>query len=116
MDNDYLWPVFFICHNRIMDAKADPKEWFNNFRDSMCDLIQEAKKQKRMIQGIAVSQSIYDRMSEALGHRPNQLLGYRLEVAEFEEEETLKELMREADLDGEYEVEGYVDLIEVPLN
>lgn len=116
MDKDCLWPVFFICHTRTMNVRSDPKEWFNNFRESMADLIDEAKKQKRMIQGIAVSQSIYDRMSEALGHRPNQLLGYRLEVAEFEEEETLKELIREVDLDKEYEVEGYVDLIEVPLN
>lgn len=96
--------------------KKSPKEWFNNFRDSMSDLIVEAKKQKRMIQGIAVSQGIYDRMSEALGHRPNQLLGYKLEVAEFEEEENLRQIFEENGLDGEYEVEGYVDLIEVPLN
>lgn len=115
MDKDYLWPVFFICHTNHM-KRPSSVEWFNNFRESMSELIIEAKKQKRMIQGIAVSQSIYDKMSEALGHRPNQLLGYRLEVAEFEEEEALKELMREADLDGEYEVEGYVDLLEVPLN
>lgn len=98
-----------------MNGKT-PKEWFRNFSASMSEMIDEAKKQKRMIRGIAVSQGIYDKMSEALGHRPNSLLGYKLEVTAFEEEETLREILAQNDMEDEYEVEGYVELIEIPLN
>lgn len=92
------------------------KTWLSNFIDSMGDMIAEAKKQKRMIKGIAVSQDIFDKMTEALGHRPNNILGYKLEVAKFEEEETLREILAANDMEDEYEVEGYVELIEIPLN
>lgn len=93
-----------------------PQEWYSNFVHSMSDIIEEAIKNKRQIRGVAISQDLYDKMTEALGHRPNNILGYKLEVQEFEEEQKLKELIDEYGLEGEYEVEGYVDLIEIPLN
>jgi hypothetical protein len=92
------------------------QEWYKNFVQSISEIIEEAIKNKRRIQGIAISQDLMDKMSEALGHRPNNILGYKLEVQDFEEEQALKDLIAEHGLEGEYEVEGYFDIIDQPLN
>jgi hypothetical protein len=83
--------------------KAPESKWLKNFTRSAGELIEEQTAAGYKIQGFIMTMGIYERLSQALGYDPTDLLGYVIEILEQTEEE--------------YEEEGDMVLIKgQPLN
>lgn len=66
-------------------------EWLKNFTRSAGELIAEQTAAGYKIQGFIMTLGIYDKLSDALGYDPTDLLGYVIEILEQTEEEHEKE-------------------------
>lgn len=66
-------------------------EWLKNFTRSAGELIAEQTAAGYKIQGFIMTLGIYDKLSNALGYDPTDLLGYVIEILEQTEEEHEKE-------------------------
>lgn len=64
--------------------KIDPMVWFHNFKGSVGELIEAHLQCGYTVKQILVSEKIYRRCTEALGHEPDNILGYTLAVVDFE--------------------------------
>lgn len=103
--------------------KAQPQVWYYNFSSSVAAMIDEYKKAGYVVRAVKVSPSIYNKIANILGHEPDNMLGYKLEVMWDEEyiSEKLKS-MHEDELENEDEAitnddcEGYVGLRADPIN
>lgn len=83
--------------------KVPDSKWLKNFTKSAGVLVEEQIAAGYKVQGFIMTIGIYNRLSEALGYDPTDLLGYVIEILQQTEEE--------------YEEEGDMVLIKgQPLN
>lgn len=64
-------------------AKVDPLVWYNNFKNSVAELIAETKAEAHRVEAIAMTDDIFRKCTEALGYEPDNLFGYKIEVVEL---------------------------------
>jgi hypothetical protein len=71
--------------------KVPESTWLRNFTKSAGELIEEQANAGYKVQGFIMTIGIYDRLSNALGYEPTDLLGYVIEILEQTEAEFEKE-------------------------
>lgn len=93
-------------------TKVDPQVWIYNFTLGVAALIKEEIESGYSVKAVVVSASIFKKLTLALGHEPNSICGYVLEV--LDENKFI--------IDDDYEnlsktdVDGYVGLKSHALN
>lgn len=66
--------------------KIKPSVWLNNFKVSLNKLINDEILVGKKVTGIIMSVKIYNKLSNELGYKPTDILGYVIEVIEEEAE------------------------------
>lgn len=61
-------------------VKRPDSVWLRNFNKSAGDLIREQSSWGYKVQGLLVTESIYERLSKELGYEPTDILGYVIEI------------------------------------
>lgn len=67
--------------------KRPDSQWLRNFTKSAGELIKEQTDAGYKVQGFIMTMGIYNRLSNALGYDPTDLLGYVIEILQQTEEE-----------------------------
>lgn len=64
-----------------MSAEKRPDSvWLRNFNQSASKLIQEQTAWGYKVQGLIVTESVYDRLTRELGYEPTDIFGYVIEI------------------------------------
>lgn len=61
-------------------VKRPDSAWLRNFNQSAAKLIQEQSAWGYKVQGLLVTESIYERLTKELGYEPTDILGYVIEI------------------------------------
>lgn len=68
------------------EKRAD-SQWLRNFTKSAGELVKQQTEAGYKVQGFIMTMGIYNRLSDALGYDPTDLLGYVIEILQQTEEE-----------------------------
>jgi|694.fasta_scaffold02549_2 hypothetical protein len=60
--------------------KRPDSAWLRNFQQSASKLIQEQTEYGYKVQGLIVTESVYDRLTVELGYEPTDIFGYVIEI------------------------------------
>jgi uncharacterized protein with GYD domain len=71
----------------VSGAKVPESVWLKNFTKSAGELVEEQTNAGYKVQGFLMTIGIYDRLSNALGYDPTDLLGYVIEILHQTEEQ-----------------------------
>ncbi|NCX93098.1 MAG: hypothetical protein EBX40_00265 [Gammaproteobacteria bacterium] len=72
-------------------GRVPESQWLKNFTKSAGELIEEQTAAGYKVQGFIMTMGIYEKLSQALGYDPTDLLGYVIEILEQTEDEYEKE-------------------------
>ena len=70
---------------------VEPSVWYKNFSNAAQELIEEQRNEGYLVQGFIVTEGLYQKLTDALGYEPDNLLGYKLEILEQNESELAEE-------------------------
>jgi len=71
----------------VSGAKVPESVWLKNFTRSAGELVEEQTRAGYKVQGFIMTIGIYNKLSDALGYDPTDLLGYVIEILQQSEEE-----------------------------
>lgn len=60
--------------------KRPDSVWLRNFNKSAAELIREQSAWGYKVQGLLLTESVYERLSKELGYEPTDVLGYVIEI------------------------------------
>lgn len=61
-------------------VKKPDSTWLRNFNSSAGKLIREQSSWGYKVQGLLLTESVYERLSQELGYEPTDVLGYVIEI------------------------------------
>ncbi len=64
-----------------------PSKWLNNFQKLVASMIKENKQAGYTIKAVLMTIGIYEKYIEKMGYETDEILGYKIEIAEQTEEE-----------------------------
>lgn len=72
----------------------EPSLWLKNITQAVSMMIEEEKNKGALVQGIIMTENIYDKLTKAFGYPPVDWLGYVIEVIENDiDDEDAEELI-----------------------
>jgi len=71
----------------LRSEHVEPSIWLKNITDSVAMMIQEERDGGNLVQGIIMTENIYNKLAEAIGYPPVDWLGYVIEVVETPEDQ-----------------------------
>lgn len=68
-----------------------PSKWLNNFQKLVASMIKENKQAGYTVKAVLMTIGIYEKYIEKVGYETDEILGYKIEIAEQTEEEFERE-------------------------